>query len=191
MRYLTSIGIAILLLLGSWQLVTASWIAIKASLAQQLIEQAWLSTNSQSDIRKPWPWADTWPIAKLNHKEHSYYVLAGASGNALAFGPGHLTGSALPNQQGTSIIAGHRDTHFAFLEALKVGGKLQLTSYVNDAITEQSYEIEQIEIKDSRTDAITAGAGHHELVLVTCYPFDQLRAGGPLRYVVRARLFGQ
>jgi len=27
-------------------------------------------------------------------------------------------------------------------------------------------------------------------LLVTCYPFDSIDAGGPLRYVVRARISG-
>ena len=29
--------------------------------------------------------------------------------------------------------------------------------------------------------------GEARLTLITCYPFDALRAGGPLRYVVTAK----
>ena len=35
--------------------------------------------------------------------------------------------------------------------------------------------------------SMTADAGDTRLTLVTCYPFDAIRPGGPLRYVVVAR----
>jgi len=37
---------------------------------------------------------------------------------------------------------------------------------------------------DARTAVIGTGAGAARLVLLTCYPFDALRPGGPLRYAV-------
>ncbi len=41
---------------------------------------------------KPWPWADTHPVARLiaPAQDADVLVLAGASGRTLAFGPGHL-----------------------------------------------------------------------------------------------------
>jgi len=35
---------------------------------------------------------------------------------------------------------------------------------------------------------VARDAGDTRLTLVTCYPFDALRPGGPQRYVVAARL---
>ena len=52
-------------------------------------------------------------------------VLAGGSGRTLAFGPGHLSASAMPGQVGNMIIAGHRDTHFQFLQKVEVGELLE------------------------------------------------------------------
>lgn len=43
------------------------------------------------------------------------------AGRTLAFGPGHLSGTAPPGAIGNAVISGHRDTHFAFLSALRVG----------------------------------------------------------------------
>ena len=42
----------------------------------------------------------------------------------MAFGPGHLSASSLPGQPGNSVIAGHRDTHFNFLQYVEVGESL-------------------------------------------------------------------
>ncbi|MBT7487663.1 MAG: hypothetical protein HN673_14945, partial [Rhodospirillales bacterium] len=60
------------------------WIPMKAALAQILLEKAWQETRQgNSKVRpnmpaKPWPWADTWPVAKLTMKGESLYVLADA-----------------------------------------------------------------------------------------------------------------
>ena len=41
-------------------------------------------------------------------------------------------------------------------------------------------------VVDARTAVIGSGEGAVSLVLLTCYPFDALTPGGPLRYVVTA-----
>ena len=53
-------------------------------------------------------------------------VLAGASGRTLAFGPGHLDGSARPGEPGNCVLSAHRDTQFAFLRRLEIGDLLDL-----------------------------------------------------------------
>jgi sortase A len=40
------------------------WIYAKAKLAQMLLELSWRSEQSGRRMR-PWPWADTHPVAKL------------------------------------------------------------------------------------------------------------------------------
>jgi sortase A len=46
--------------------------------------------------------------------------------------------------------------------------------------------VEEVALVDSRTAVIRVEPGATALVLITCYPFDALAAGGPLRYVVTA-----
>ncbi len=108
-------AVAALLALGFWQLGQGAYIPAKAWLAQELMQRAWLRVSAGEDRAAPWPWADTWPVARLSAKSHDVdlIVLAGGSGRTLAFGPGHLGASALPGEVGNMIIAGHRDTHFA------------------------------------------------------------------------------
>ena len=46
------------------------------------------------------------------------------------------------------------------------------------------FVVDEAFVIDARTAVIGTGAGAARLVLLTCYPFDALRPGGPLRYAV-------
>ena len=175
-----------LLLLGCQQLGAAGVIKAKALLAPVLVERAWESSlGAGGSPIKPWPWADTWPVARLEAPDVgvNLLVLAGDSGNALAFGPGHSNASAQLGSAGLAVIGGHRDTHFAFLQKLQRGSllKLQLTSGFW-----REYRVESIEVVDSRVQSLPRASPQERLLLVTCYPFDALLFNGPLRYVVAA-----
>ena len=179
--------VACLLCFGFWQLGQGAYIPAKAWLAQELMQRAWARTGSGENRASPWPWADTWPVARLTARsgEVDLIVLAGGSGRTLAFGPGHLSASAMPGEIGNAVIAGHRDTHFQFLKDVKPGELLKLESSKG---LEHSYEIVAIDIVDSRQGSLLLDTEAAVLSLVTCYPFDARESGGPLRYVVTARL---
>jgi len=177
--------VAVLALLGVWQLGQGLYIHLKAQLAQVLVGQAWERTLAGEREAKPWPWADTWPVARLTVPERGIdlYVLAGANGRTIAFGLGHVFGSALPGENGNSVIGGHRDTHLAFLRDLKPGTDL-LVQRPNGA--RRLYRVQAAEVLDESETWVTRQDGWTRMTLITCYPFDALRAGGPLRYVVFA-----
>jgi sortase A len=134
---------------------------------------------------RPWPWADTWPVArlKLPGAGEPLTVLAGASGRNLAFGPALLDGSAAPGAPGVTVIAGHRDTHFNALAGLAQGDRIELERADGTLL---SYEVAAIDVIDSEREMLRLDAPEPALALVTCYPFDALASGGPLRYVVTA-----
>jgi sortase A len=134
---------------------------------------------------KPWPWADTWPVARLIAPRLGIdrYVLAGANGSAIAFGPGHLSGTPVPGQSGNSVIGGHRDTHLAFLRHVKPGDELVVERLDG---TRVAYQVRDALVLDKRDVWVAKQEGPSRLTLVTCFPFDALRAGGPQRYVVFA-----
>ena len=110
----------LLLATAAWHGGRAAWIDVKARLAQELVRRAWRAARDGTGEPRPWPWADTWPVARLivASRGVDLLVLAGASGRTLAFGPGHVTGTALPGEPGNAVVSGHRDTHFAFLREL-------------------------------------------------------------------------
>ncbi len=180
-------AIAVLLALtGMWQVGGGLYIPAKAWLAQQLIHRAWVSSQADGSANRPWAWADTVPVARLVAPEHDkdFIVLSGASGEALAFGPGHVTASDTPGSDGHIVIGGHRDTHFSFMEQLTTGQLLQLQS--RDGLI-HNYIIESISIADITTQPLLLIEQEPLLTLVTCYPFDGLAPSKNLRYVVTAR----
>ena len=109
-------------------------------------------------------------------------MLSGGRGNALAFGPAHDPASSAPGEPGIALIGGHRDTHFAFLADVEVGEEMQLSAKDGSV---RRYQVTETRIADSRRGPLRAAG--NGILLVTCYPFDGIRAGGPLRYIVVAR----
>lgn len=162
------------------------WIYTKACVAQILIEQAWQHSLNNGENKTPWPWADTWPIARLKVEStnRDFYVLAGGQGNSLAFGPGHLNGTALPGEQGTIVLSGHRDTHFKFLEHQAIHDTFALQDKNGKW---QYYTIVQQLIHDTDQGPWVIENELDQLHLVTCYPFNSPIPGGSLRHITIAQ----
>ena len=179
--------VSCLLCLGFWQLGQGAYIPAKAWLAQELMQRAWTRGTNGSAKPVPWPWADTWPVARLVAKSGNVdlIVLAGGSGRTLAFGPGHLSASSLPGETGNTVIAGHRDTHFSFLRDVEVGELLAIETVSGE---KHLYEIFDIDVVDSRRSSLLLDTDTAMLSLVTCYPFEAIDPGGPMRYVVTAKM---
>ena len=162
-----------------------SRIYLKAILAQILLQNAWSQTqNGQSQV-KPWPWADMYPVARLEVAalDADMIVLAGSTGATLAFGPGHMLSSARPGEDDNMVIVGHRDTHFNFLKDITVGETILLKTPDGKSHT---YAVSEAEILHQSATYVLEKEGIKALTLITCWPFDAIVPGGPLRYVVRA-----
>lgn len=177
----------ILLAAALFFLGSAFYIPAKAMLAQQLLQQAWADTlRSHGKINRPWPWADTWPVARLivPGRHIDQIVLDGDMGNSLAFAPGLSTQSDSNAHHGAIMISAHRDTHFHFLKYVVPGEVIELQR--RDGVT-RHYRIQNSQIIDARYGEVAVPGRGDWLVLVTCYPFDSLHSGGSQRYVVTAR----
>jgi sortase A len=187
MRRLGLFALVGLLGFALWQIGGAGWIHAKATVAQFLLERSWESRRAGTGPNKalPWPWADTVPVARLRvpGRDIEQIVLAGASGRTLAFGPGHLSGTADPGTRGHSILSGHRDTHFVFLQDLRPGDLLEIERTDGQSVL---YRVSGHEIVDARTARFAEAPDRTVMSLVTCYPFDATDPNGPLRYVVFA-----
>ena len=167
--------------------VWGAWIPAKAVAAQVLIAHAWQEARAGKANPKPWSWADTWPIARLEAPTlgRAAFVLAGASGQAMAFGPGHVSSTAMPGERGNIVIAGHRDTHFAFLAELSIGDPIILEG----PTTSTRYLVRETAVLHETQTEILEPSTVSQLTLITCFPFDAVAPGGPLRYVVRAAAY--
>lgn len=185
MKLARRITVATLLLLGAGLGAHAAWIPAKASLAQLLLLRAWERARGGEPRPRPWPWADTWPVARLEAPGLGIrqVVLAGISGRSLAFGPGHMDGTAEPGRRGNCVLAGHRDTVFAFLRELSRGDRLILEDASGRRV---AYRVEEARVVDAGDTWVAGETDARVLTLVTCWPFDAVVPGGPGRYVVRA-----
>ena len=163
-----------------------AYIHAKARRAQVLLERAFDQTIATGHITKPWSWADTWPVARIEVKRigASAIVLAGSSGQALAFGPGHVELTPNAGERGTAVYSAHRDTHFRFLRDVKIGDEIDVTR--DDGKTFR-YRADASSVVRYDASGIDPLSGGHALVLSTCWPFDALTSG-PERYLLHASL---
>ena len=185
-RRLRRLALAALIALGVALLAAGFWLPAKAELAQHLLNRAWDRTTDGDAAAKPWPWADTHPVARLTLPggREPMTVLAGASGRNLAFAPALLDGSAAPGTHGVTVIAGHRDTHFRTLAALAIGDDLKLERPDGSVYV---YRVTDLDVVDSAHAELRLDADESIVVLVTCWPFEAVTPGGSWRYVVTAR----
>jgi sortase A len=186
-------GIAVaafaLAVFGTWQVAAAGWIHAKAILAQHLIARAWVAARDGGPARRPWPWADMRPVARLTVPALGIelYILDSASNRALAFGPAHVNGTASPGASGNAVIVAHRDTHFAFLARLVPRDEIDVEGAHG---TTTRYRVREIVVVDQSETRVLDRADSPQLTLITCYPFGAVQPGTPLRYVVIADRVG-
>jgi sortase A len=182
-RFVTPLLLALagLILFGQ-----GAYIHAKARLAQVLLERAFATTIATGHPTKPWSWADTWPVARIEVKRihASAIALAGSSGQALAFGPGHVERTPDAGERGVAVYAAHRDTHFSFLRDVAIGDEIDVTRSDGSRFRYRADSTSVVRFDASGIDPLASG---YELVLSTCWPFDSLTSG-PDRYLLHATL---
>jgi sortase A len=165
-----------------------AYIHAKALLAQLLLQRAFVQTIATGRETKPWAWADTWPVARIEvERLHaSAIVLAGSSGHALAFGPGHVELTPQAGERGIAVYSAHRDTHFRFLKNVTIGDEIEITRGDGRKFR---YRADASSIVRFDASGIDPLSDRYELVLSTCWPFDALTPG-PERYLLHATMIG-
>ncbi|MBR1160895.1 class GN sortase [Bradyrhizobium elkanii] len=182
-RFIPSLAFALIGLILFGQ---GTYIHAKALLAQVLLERAFAQSIATGQPVKPWSWADTWPVARIEVKRlhASTIALAGSSGQALAFGPGHVEQTVNAGERGVAVYSAHRDTHFRFLRDVTIGDEIDVTRSDGKMFRYRADRSSVVRFDQSGVDPLT---DRHELVLSTCWPFDALTSG-PERYLLHATL---
>ena len=182
-RFVSPLALA---LIGVILFGDGAYIHAKAWLAQVLLERAFDRSIATGQPVKPWSWADTWPVARIEVKRigASAIVLEGTSGQALAFGPGHLHRTIDAGERGVAVYAAHRDTHFRFLRNVAIGDVIDVTRSDGKRFRYRADSSTIVHFDASGIDTETLGS---ELVLATCWPFDAVTSG-PERYLLHATL---
>jgi len=114
------------------------------------------------------------------------FVVEGDGDVELRKGPGHMSGTPMPGQNGNCIIAGHRDTHFRVLKDIRDGDEIVLETKAGA----YTYRVSGTQIVLPSNTASLEPTRDAELHLITCYPFYYL-GSAPQRFVVRAKLVGR
>jgi sortase A len=111
----------------------------------------------------------------------STIVFEGTGDKVLSIGVGHLSGTALPGEQGNVVLAAHRDTFFRSLRSVD---KYDRIVVVTPAGTRR-YEVDSMAIVSPNYLEVLAPTPVATLTLVTCYPFEWF-GHAPKRFIVRA-----
>ncbi len=175
----------VLMTTGAALLGRDAYLGLKGALANRLVERALEARLADGDRHRPWAWADFAPLARLSAPRLGVArpVLSGASGESLAFGLGHVDGTAPPGAAGCTVLAGHRDAWGGFLGEVRRGDRLLLESPGGSS----AYRIVEMRVVDEAESWVMDPDIHPDagdrLVLITCYPITGLVATD-LRYVV-------
>jgi len=124
------------------------------------------------------------PIAWLSipRIDLALMVAEGTTDEVLQRAVGHLSNSAFPGHDGNVVLAGHRDTFFRPLEAIRIGDRIEL----DDGLRRTVYRVDSTEVVPPEATEVAAPSSEPWLTLITCYPFRYI-GPAPERFVVRAR----
>jgi sortase A len=189
MKRILWIAPAILVIAGSGLEGRAVYLRAKGALAGVLIRRAWSETLRTGADTRPWPHADTHPIARLRIPALRYdeIVLEGASPRTLAFGPARMMCGATSGEPGNLLIAGHRTSWFLPLRYLRCGDTLVLETLDERAAgpRRRTYRVETIRVVSPQDVSFLRPTPGDCLTLVTCWPFGAAPKSSH-RFVVRA-----
>jgi sortase A len=109
-------------------------------------------------------------------------VVQGDSPADLRRAVGHISKSALPGEWGNVVLAGHRDTFFRPLRAIRLGDRIDFNT------SEHSFEylVESIEVVAPNDIQVLQPSTGRDLTFVTCFPFYFV-GPAPKRFIVHAR----
>lgn len=178
---------ALLFFVGSLLCIHATWLPAKGWLSQKLINYSWHQSIDLQQKIKPWPWADTHPIAELSFKRlnKNLVVLNGGDPTTLAFSAGAIAPFNQIFSAQPFVVAGHKDSHFSFLEEIMMKDIISLADQYGRS---QLYQVESIDIVDASSGELPVLANDSQLILITCYPFTAINNNSNERYVITAKL---
>ena len=108
-------------------------------------------------------------LGQLIVNNQSVNIYAGIDEEILKNGPGWMPDSALPGDDGMSVIFGHRNrNHLKIIENVQVGDEISFCYLDGRTI---SYNVTEVQIFENSSDWVLPQPNGNMLVIVTCYPF--------------------
>lgn len=112
-------------------------------------------------------------------------IYSGINEETLKNGPGWMHDSALPGDDGMSVILGHRNrNHLKIIENVQVGDEISFRYLDGRTIL---YNVTDVQILENSSDWALPQPDGNMLVIVTCYPF-RYNGSAPGKFQVVCRL---
>jgi sortase A len=149
------------------------------------LEASRAATSARATVdATTWALAAGAPVARLEIPRLGLdeVVVEGVDESALRAGPGHMAGSALPGENGNSVISAHRDRHFKPLAKIVVGDTI-VTDAAGGKLT---WAVSRIRVVDADAPVLRT-SDTPLLTLTTCWPVRYF-GPAPERLIVEARL---
>lgn len=108
-------------------------------------------------------------LGQLIVNNQSVNIYAGIYEETLKSGPGWMPDSALPGDDGMSVLLGHRNrNHLKIIENVQIGDDISFRYLYGRIIL---YSVTDVQIFENSLDWVLPQPGGNMLVIVTCYPF--------------------
>lgn len=176
-----------MLLVGAVLLVYVTFEYGSMYVRQRQLSAEWEKQNAPSSAAPPKAQDPREQMTRLSIPsiDLDAIVVEGTTTRQLAIAPGHLTDTALPGENGNSVISAHRDTFFRHIYELNKGDKI----VVRRGGKSFQYLVEKKFIVKPSDVSVLRPTTDARLTLVTCYPTYYV-GPAPERLVVVAKLAG-
>ncbi len=123
---------------------------------------------------------DTSALVRMEfvRQKQTYFVMAGGSARAWAFGPSHVDGTAAPGEIGNCVLTAHHDAQFSVLQDIDIGDEVVVETAAGEVVR---YRVRSIRVVKEPNTAVQQDFGDRRLTLLSGYPSDE-----GLRYAVVA-----
>jgi sortase A len=181
LRWLAIISFLLALFFLTW----AFYIPAKSVIAESLVQSAWTKTLAGEIKVRPWPWSGSWPVARIKIPQLGIDEILLSSDHEVSIGSLSVrqVRTFYDKSSGITLLSATQDSQFYFLQDLELGHHIFLQDETGQV---QHYQVEDIQIMDSRNLGISTPLDENWLTLACNYPFDSISGDGPLRYVVSA-----
>jgi sortase A len=183
-------GSSALIVCGALLLIGAVTSVARGAIARDAARARWADIEAERAVagaklsggEARWSEARGTPVARVMIPRLGLDEVAveGVGDDELRAGPGHMIGSALPGDSGTSVISAHRDRHFHALGGIAIGDTV-VTESASGTVVWKVSRIRVVHADDAALDARATPT----LMLTTCWPIRYL-GPAPERLIVEA-----
>ena len=188
-------GSSALIVCGALLLIGSAASVARGAIARDAARARWAEIEAERSVAGAklsaggtrWSEARGTPVARvlIPRLGLDEVVVEGVGDDELRAGPGHMIGSALPGDRGTSVISAHRDRHFHALGAIEQGDTV-VTESASGTVVWRVSRIRVVRAEDSALEARMTPT----LMLTTCWPIRYL-GPAPERLIVEAEVAGK